>query len=55
MSVVIGHRKWGRIPNEVEMEIFANISSIDVLNLKYNTDIEYVLEDIREAYREVVE
>ncbi len=55
MSLAIGHEEWGRISNEVEMEIFANISSIDVLNLKYNNDIEYVLKDIREAYREAVE
>jgi hypothetical protein len=55
MKLAYGHEEWGRIANEEQMEIFANISSMDILNKKYDEPIRSVLSILFETYKGVVE
>ena len=55
MELLYGHDEWGRIANEEQMEIFANISSMDILNKKYDEPINGALNILFEAYKGVVD
>ena len=55
MKLAYGHKEWGKIANEEQMEIFANISSMDILNKKYDEPIRSALSILFEAYKGVVD